>query len=504
MKAAPVFSDNMVLQRGRNVRIFGTLSGSESAVTVRIPELGIRAEAVISGRKWEAVLPPMEACDCCTVELVSGAVMKIFRNVAVGEVWLCGGQSNMEYELHNDKNGTAELKDCARENVRFFYTPKCPVIDAEHRRSFAESRWDMPSEDNSRAWSAVGWYFAKELSRKLGVTVGLIGCNWGGTSASAWVRRGYLMRDERLRPYIDEYESAISGKSDEEMLTEYDEYVAYHKEWEKRVGKCYAERPDIDWNEVLEICGENRYPGPMGIKNPMRPCGLHDTMIDFVRPYTLAGVLWYQGESDDHHPEVYDVLLSTLIGEWREEWHDIGLPFMIVQLPMFRYETEPDSKKWAAIRDAQMKVFRTVKNTGLAVALDCGELNNIHPADKSQIGHRLYLQALSEVYRLAGRKDTLPPVFSGFTASGNRAVLRFTNCRGFEVRGSLSGFEAAGPDGVFVPAEAEISGCEIVLTAGISPITAVRYKWTNYAGVELFGTNGIPVPPFTTASAADN
>ena len=498
MKTAAIFSDNMVLQRGKPVRIFGSCTNNDRQIAVRIPELNISASAVVSDGRWEAVLPPMEACDCCTVEVICGAVKKIFRNVAVGEMWLCGGQSNMEFELHNDKNGAAELSTCAGENVRFFYTPKCPVIDEEHRRSFAASRWDMPSEKASRAWSAVGWYFAKELSRKLGVTVGLIGCNWGGTSASAWVRREYLSRDERLRPYIEDYESAISGKSDEEMLTEYSEYCAYQSKWGERVDKCYSEDPNVSWEEVLEICGENRYPGPMGISNPMRPCGLHDTMIDFVKSYTLAGFLWYQGESDDHHAEVYDVLLSTLIDEWRTEWHDDELPFLIVQLPMFRYINEEDSKKWAVVRDRQMKVFRSVKNTGLAVCLDCGELNNIHPVDKSQVGHRLYLQALSEVYGLADRSDTLPPVFRDFSSTGNRAVLRFRNCYGFEVRGSLSGFEAAGADGTFVPANAEIQGTNIVLTTDVPLITAVRYKWTNYAEVELYGTNGLPVPPFTS------
>ena len=500
MKTAAIFSDNMVLQRGKNVRIFGTCANDSRPITVTVPELGITSEAIINGSEWEAVLPPMEACDSCSVEIKCGAVKIVYRNVAVGEVWLCGGQSNMEYELRNDKNGPEELKNCADENVRFFYTPKCPMLDEEHRRSFAASRWNMPSEKNSQAWSAVGWYFAKALSRKLGVTVGLIGCNWGGTSASAWVRREYLVRDDRLKPYIEDYESAISGKSDEEMLSEYSEYCEYQKLWGERVAKCYADDPDMKWSDVVAVCGENHYPGPAGISNPMRPCGLHDTMIDFVKPYTLAGFLWYQGESDDHHAYEYDTLLSTVIEEWRNEWHDIELPFMIVQLPMFKYKDDPDNKKWAVIREAQMKVYKTTRNTGIAVALDCGEFNNIHPVDKSEVGRRLYLQALSEVYHLASRSEALPPLFEDFIADGNAAVLRFSNCSGFAVKGELSGFEACGNDGVFRPAKAAVHGNEIILTADVSPVTAVRYKWTNYAGVELFGTNGLPVPPFNTDS----
>lgn len=498
MKAAPVFSDNMVLQRRKNVRIFGACGRSDRKITVRIPELGVSSEAVISGSRWEAQLPPMEACTSCTLEIICGAVKIVFRNAAIGEVWLCGGQSNMEFELQNDKNGRTELQAASHENVRFFYTPKHPMTDEEQRRAAAASCWTMPSEESSKAWSAAGWYFAKALSRKLGVTVGLIGCNWGGTSASAWMKREYLTRDARLMPYISDYDNAIFGKSEKEMLTEYDDYCAYQSAWEKRMQKCYAENPDIKWSEVLEICGENRYPGPMGIKNPMRPCGLHDTMIDLVRTYTLAGFLWYQGESDDHRPAAYQTLLSTLIEEWRTEWHDYELPFLIVQLPMFKYADDPDRKNWAVIRQAQMNVFRTVKNTGLAVALDCGEFNNIHPTDKSQIGWRLYLQALSEVYGLADRSETMPPLFRDFTAKGSIAVLRFDNCTGFEVRGRLEGFECAGADGIFVPANAEVQGACIVLNSDIPQIAAVRYKWANYAEVELFGTNGLPVPPFTT------
>jgi sialate O-acetylesterase len=495
MRTAAVFSDNMVLQRCKDVRIFGTCTQREKAITVSVPELGVSTPAVIKNGRWEAVLPPMNACDSCTLTVTCGAVKIVYRNVAVGEVWLAGGQSNMEYELHNDKNGTAELKNCSGENVRFYYTPKCPMKDEVLAASEAESRWALPSEKSAEAWSAVGYYFAKELSRRLGVTIGVIGCNWGGTSASAWVEREYLSRDVRLHPYLDDYDNAVKGRSDEEMIAEYDEYTALQNAWGERVEKCTRENPGIKWDEVLRICGKNLYPGPMGIKNPMRPCGLAETMVKRVAPYTLAGFLWYQGESDDHRPVSYCALMTALADNWRTLWHDDSLPFLTVQLPMFRYADEPDTRSWAYIREAQMNFFRTVKNTGMAVALDCGELNNIHPLDKAPIGHRLYLQSLSEVYGLADRSLTTPPIYSGFTASGNTALLRFSNCRGFDLRGELSGFETAGSDNVFRPAKAEIRGTEILLTAD-RPVLSVRYKWVNYAGVELYGKNEIPVPPF--------
>lgn len=503
MKIASVFSDNMVLQRGRNIRVFGTCTDTEKAITVNLSAHGMTftSHAIIKNGTWEAVLPPVKECDSCTLEVSCGAIKKVFKNVAIGEVWLAGGQSNMEFELHNDKNGAKELAECSGENVRYYYTPKCPIM-SELADTEKDTGWTMPSEKNSQAWSAVGYYFAKELSRRLGVTVGIIGCNWGGTSASAWIDRQYLEQDSRLRPYIVEYDSAVKGKSDEEMIAEYDEYCKYQDEWQKNVGECYAESPDMKWEDVVARCGENRFPGPMGIKNPMRPCGLYDTMVRRVAPYTIAGVLWYQGESDDHRPHTYEFLLKALIENWRTLWKDCELPFMIVQLPMFRYEDVPDTKSWAYIREAQEKVYLTVRNTGLAYALDCGELNNIHPVDKAPVGHRLYMQAMTEVYGLMGPSMSLPPLYDSYEVRNGTMMIKLINQDkglGGKNENCLDGFEIAGADGVYYPAKAKVSLPYIELTSDEVKIpVAARFKWTNYAEVSLFGVNGLPLPPFRT------
>lgn len=501
MKAAAVFSDNMVLQRGKPVRIFGVCGENCKNVTVTVPELDIASEAEISDRKWTAVLEPMNACNECTVVITSGDECITFVNVAVGEVWLAGGQSNMEFELQNEKNGARALSECEGENVRFYYTPKCEMNDERLAECEAKSSWQTPSAENSRAWSAVGYYFARELSRRLGVTVGVIGCNWGGTSASAWVDRVTLTNDVRLRAYIDDYDRAVEGKSDEQMIVEYDEYTVYQAEFERKMQKCYQETPDITWDEVQKKCGENRYPGPMGVKNPMRPCGLYEVMISRVCPYTLAGFLYYQGESDDHRPQSYEVLLKALISKWRSDWHDLELPFLIVQLPMHRFSADPDRKNWCLIREAQMNTYRTVRNTGIAVITDCGEFNNIHPTEKERAAHRLYLSALCEVYGMADRSEALPPMFSYFTRCGSSLVLHFDNCRGFETDGELEGFEIS-DDGVeYFAARAELNGECITLSARETVMPAyVRYLWTNYADVHIFGRNGLPLPPFRSDS----
>ncbi len=504
MKTAPIFSDNMVLQRHKNIRVFGSCSGREQRITVSIPELHASAEAVITGSRWEAVLPALPECDSCTLVVACGAIQKQFTNVAIGEVWLAGGQSNMEYELRNDRHGADELRECARENVRYYYTPKVSMLGEELNAAEAASRWEVASETGSVAWSAVGWYFAKELSRRLGCIVGILGCNWGGTSASAWVPREVL-DTAQLRPYLDEYDAATAGKSDEQMIAEYDEYTAYQAGFDRRVAECYAENPDIRWSEVLGKCGENRYPGPLGIKNPMRPCGLYETMVSRVCPYTVRGVLWYQGESDDHRPQSYCELMSALIRCWRGAWHDDEMAFLIVQLPMYSCDDDNEFTRWAYIREAQERLFRTVKNTGLAVALDCGEYNNIHPTDKSAVGHRLYLQALSEVYGLADRAETMPPMYASHEVRhGDTMIVYLDNPSGglSGNDGHLDGFELAGADGAYYPADSvEIRGNQIHIKCGkVKRPVNVRFKWINYAGVGLFGTNGIPVAPFRTDS----
>lgn len=502
MKAAAVFSDNMVLQRNRNIRVFGTCNADEKSITVSIPELESSARASVRNGRWEAVLPPRKECSSCTMEIVCGEVKEVFRNVAIGEVWLAGGQSNMEFELRNDKSSIKELTQCGDVNVRYYYTPKCEMLGAELEEAERQSCWKLPSAENSAAWSAVGYYFAKELSRHLGVTVGIIGCNWGGTSASAWMSREFLGQDSRLRPYLDDYDKAVAGKSQEEMIAEYDEYRTAQSKWQERVNACFEKDPHMKWADVVAECGENLYPGPMGVKNPMRPCGLYETMVSRIAPYTIMGVLWYQGESDDHRPRTYEYLLKALIANWRNDWKDKELPFMIVQLPMFRYADEPDTKSWAYIREAQENVYLSVKNTGLAVALDCGELNNIHPTDKAPVGHRLYMQAMTEVYGLMGYSMSLPPLYDNFEIIDDTLMIHLINCEkglGGKNKDCLGGFEIAGEDGIYYPAEAKVKLPYIELKSPEvkAPLSA-RFMWTNYADVALFGVNGLPLPPFRT------
>lgn len=499
LKVAAVFSNDMVLQRDKNVSVWGESDCDK--VSVSVNELGICVDAVCENGSWKATLPPMKAQNSVTVVVKAGNEQKTFTNVAVGEVWLCGGQSNMELEIRNAKDGKELLSsltpDC---NVRFYYTQKQGMICDEFYKIEENTCWQTASEENSQAWSAVGLHFGMMLAKELGVTVGLIGCNWGGTSASAWLDREAMLSDKDTAVYVTEYEEKIAGKTLEECIREYDEYCEYDRLWNEKSAKYYAEHENPSWDEVQEACGKNLWPGPMGPKNPFRPCGLYETMLMRVCPYTLRGFTYYQGESDDHRPDTYYKLLRMLITRWREEWGDDELSFLIVQLPMFKFEYDPDYKHWVKIREAQMRAFRTIKNTGIAVISDCGEFNNIHPVDKKPVGERLALQALYSTY---GRSDVsaFGPLFKDVLYKENELELCFDNAEnGLVVKGELTGFEIAGQDKVFCTAQAKVEGSRIILSCDkvTKPLYA-RYDCFNWCVPCIFGTNGIPLAPFRTS-----
>lgn len=519
-RVAAVFSNHMVLQRDKNVKIFGEGEDGQT-VTVKFREQEVTAR--VSEGRWCAVLAPMRASaktagECADPygDLFSGDTMTVscgksvctFVDVAVGEVWLAGGQSNMEFELQNCRGGMDFLANDKNPGVRFYYTQKNACMDAHFYEAEKNSCWSTFDQERARCWSAVGYFFAKRLAEKLGVVVGVIGCNWGGTSASCWMDVDTLARDRDLNTYLADYETAVAGKSEEEQVREYRAYEEYDRQWNERAAVCYAEDPAMSWEEVQRRCGQNKWPGPMGCINPFRPAGLYECMLKRVMPYTLRGFIYYQGESDDHKPQMYERLFRELIAKWREDWEDVSLPFLMVQLPMHRYAADPDYKNWCLIREAQMRVFETVKNTGIAVILDHGEFNEIHPKEKEAVGERLALQALWLVYGQCRQKSAFGPIFKEAVQCGRELLVSFDFAEdGFTFRGDQkctlpAGFELAGADRRFVPANVTLdAGHANVLRLsadGVECPVYARYCWTNYGAVNYFGKNGLPMAPFCT------
>ena len=490
IKVSPMFSDHMVLQRFKNISVFGTGDEGER-VTVTLG--GDTAETRVRGGRWTAVLPAQKTADGAEMTVSADGFSRTFTDIAIGEVWLAGGQSNMEDELQNCTTGKQHLENDAGVNVRYYYTQKIVNLEPRYEEVITNNGWQLFDSERAKCWSAVGYIYAKRLSEKLGCTVGIIGCNWGGTKACHWMSGESLEKDTDMRFDYDKYLAAIEGKSDEEMTREYREYENYHNEWCRKSADYYNNTPDPDWDGCLKVCGENRYPGPPLPLNPFSPTTLYNSMIKVVCPYTLAGFLYYQGESDDDNPQNYYKLLRGLIDLWRTDWGDDELPFLIVQLPMHRYSGDEDRKNWCLIREAQEKAYRTVRNTGLAVAIDCGEFNEIHPHDKEIVAERLYLQALN----FYGEQHR--PLLCGSVLPRNGGIEvsvdpQFTT----EIRGEKNGFELAGADGDFKPADFSVNGNKIFVTSPEVPEPVyIRYLWTNYSDkIPVYSTDGLPLAPF--------
>lgn len=561
-KVAAVFSDHMVLQREKNIAVFGEgEDGERVTVTLCGGAEEITAEDVTAGGRWKVALPAQHAGSGYSMTVCCGPYVRKFIDIVIGEVWLAGGQSNMELELQNAYEGAqaleadGELNGGSGPNVRFYYTQKIAYMDEYFFEQEEKTCWGCFGDGSEKYWSAVGYFFAKKLVKDLGVTVGVIGCNWGGTSASAWMDRESLLEDRGLRSYVDEYEAAVEGKSKEEQIREYDEYEAYHAVWSKKAEELAKTDPMLPWEEVLARCGECKWPGPMNCKNPFRPAGLYECMLKRVVPYTIRGVIWYQGESDDCKPYLYEKLFTKMIGVWRREWSDLSLPFVFVQLPMHRYQQDPDFKNWAVIREAQEHVYLTVKNTGMAVITEFSEWSEIHPRRKRGAGERLAKQAEFHVYHKLMARDAFGPMYSTHIVHGaqegercGKVELMFRYVKDgfyvtdqpfiekeYQVDGTVvlmpekeaesepaegstearermdapdlteeerrsDGFEIAGADRRFVPAQYEIVKDRIfVWSEEIAEPKYVRYLWTNYRIPHIFGRRtGIPLAPFRT------
>lgn len=507
IKTAILFTDDMVLQRDKRIAIFGEADGDyEITVTLGGNSVSVKA----AEGKWCAELPPMPAGGPYELHVAGQGENLCYKNVMIGEVWFAGGQSNMELELVNSLNGKEIEAAIVDSPVRYFFTPHVGFFGEEMDKADATNKWHVCAPKQTAGCSAVAYYFALNIAKELGVCVGIINCSWGGTSASCWMDEATINAKASTKIYMDEYNQAIEGKSLEEYLKEKAEYEVYYEQWNKKVEEYYSTQGDeATWEGACAYAGENRWPGPVGPQNEYRPTGLYHAMVQRLCPYTLRGFLYYQGEQDESKPDIYFELLQSLVQKWRLDWGDDTLPFLLVQLPMFKNKGDKDLKNWPLIREAQMRVFQTVKNTGIAVILDCGEFNNIHPVDKKPVGERLALQALYEIYQK--KADAFGPIYKDYQIEGKRMKLHFLYAEngmvykkdeacGIEPEQSETAFEIAGEDKKYYPAKIKVEKDTVTAWADeVSHPCYVRYAWTNYGPVTMFGVNGLPMAPFRTS-----
>jgi sialate O-acetylesterase len=522
LNCAAIFSDNMVLQRRKPIRVWGHAYRGDK---IEVELAGIKATAVAVRNSWMVTLPPIDSGINLTMTVRrlksfnSPEETITFGNVAMGEVWLAGGQSNMEVELMRAKDGKDYIDNAVKrgeqenKDVRFYKAKKYAVNDEFFYLDERENGWRALGE-NMHEWSAVGFHFAWEIAGSVDCPVGILGCNWGGTSICNWISLENHKKNAAGRVYLDEYNAIMEAKGMEAYLAEVEAEDAWFDDWQPKIAEYFATHPDNpDYREAEKYAGEpGHYPPPMGPFSFLRPGGLFETMIKRVAPYSLAGFLYYQGESDDSKPSHYCDMMKLLIEQWRETWADENLPFIFVQLPMWLQVGQPDHKNWARVRSQQMKAFKFVKNCGMAVITDCGETDNLHPIDKLPVGHRLALQARSFVYNDVTAEQANGPILHYTRPIENGIELYFDYAEdGFDIVSEAPTgyteplmpaytFEIAGSKGEFIaPDTVAFDGNKITLTSEkIKVPMYARYTFCNYCETPLYGKNGLPVAPFNT------
>jgi sialate O-acetylesterase len=474
----------MVLQRDLPIPFWGTAAPNQK-VTVTLGKESVSTAADGEG-KWLLRLGPQPVGGPLEVT-VSGKNTITYKNVLVGDVWVASGQSNMEFTLNRANNAKDEIAASEDSSLRMFTVRKNANYDV--RQTTVGGQWQPSNPQNSGAFSAVAYFLARQLRKEQKIPNGIIHYSWGGNPAQAWTRRDVLEKDARLKPIIDSWQKFVEG-----YPVAKEKYEADLKVWQEAADKAKAEGQPEPPNKPRAPNFPNT--------NPYRPSTLYNGMIAPLIPYGIKGVIWYQGESNVGDPAQYRVLFPTMISSWREEWKQGDFPFLFVQLANFmKVQEQPSEGGWAGLREAQTATL-SLPNTGMAVITDIGEADDIHPRNKQEVGRRLALAALAQVYN---RKVSYSgPMYDLMAVEGNTIRLRFKHTDdGLKPRDGeeLKGFAIAGADKKFVWANAKIEGDAILVSSPeVAAPVAVRYGWANNPIGNLYNGAGLPASPFRTDS----
>lgn len=464
LSMSSLYADYMVLQRDVPLDIHGTANTGEK-ITVEIG--GRKASATADNQgKWSVVLSPMQAAEDLTLTITAGKQRKVFSHVAVGEVWLCSGQSNMAFMLCQAESGKQDIAAADDPQLRLFdmkgrwetYDVAWPAscLDSlNHLQYFHETTWQPSTPASASRFSAVGYYYGRMLRQKLGVPVGLI-CNAvGGAPTEAWVDRNSL---ETSFPNI------LSNWLQNDFI----------QDW-------------VRGRAAKNLTNDQTKLG----RHPYEPCYLNESGILPLQQYPIKGVIWYQGESNAHNKDAHAKLFSLLIDGWRQNWNNPDMPFYFVQLSSL------NRPSWPWFRDSQLRIMKEISNTGMAVSSDCGDSLDVHPRCKQPIGERLARWALAKTYG----QDITPsgPVFSSVTRQADALIVSFLYADGLQTSDGKapSCFEIAEEDGLFHPATATIEGNTVRLTSPtIKHPRYVRYAWQPFTRANLVNADQLPASTF--------
>lgn len=484
LQLAVPFSNKMVLQRNTPITVWGV---STSNTTINLQVINNKNTIIAKAKtvsdkegKWKTFLPKLP--------VGTGNMLIVFTNtnkielsdIAIGEVWIAGGQSNMAFRLNQTLDAEKHITSANDNNIRFLLVPQISYKGQPTRQKW---EWNPATRDYVGEMSAIGYFFAKKLAETLHCPIGII-CDYkGGTPAEAWMSKEAIESNTEFKPILDNYNKIVAsyeGKY-EELYNNYTEKNILYKR-------------ALKMGDSTGIAPEE----PMGPKHYKRPVGLYETMILPIVPFTVKGVIWYQGEANAPRAEQYQKLFPALIEEWRVNFMNSTLPFYFVQLSNYNHPKYGDNPNWAELREAQLMTSEKVKNTGMVVSIDYGEKNDIHPKAKAPIGERLAAIALAKTYKM--RISYSGPIYKSYKIQEDKIILLFNNIgKKFAQNDSLKGFEICTKDEIFIPAKAIIKGKNIIVSSDeIKQPVAVRYGWKNWTDANLYNKNGLPASPFRT------
>ncbi len=486
IKPFSLFSDNTVLQREIEVPIWGTASGCN---TVTIQYNGQTKIAKVVDGKWIAKLSPMKANSTpLDMRLSCDKNEVVLHNVVVGEVWLAGGQSNMERQLGLRKpqkpllNWEEEAAAANYPAIREFSLPRnnneqIPV-------SAINAQWKVCNPTNVINFSAVAYFFAKQLHLQYNIPIGIIHSSWGGTNIERWMRKELLQSNPDFATVLNNYKNTVAS---------YPERLAiYNVKKDSLMIKWMAD-------SALAISAKKPMPTKPAAPsdpNPMRSGEygtLYKTMIEPLMPYSIKGVIWYQGESNSSNPTMYAKLFPAMIKDWREQWKIGNFPFLFVQIAPFKTGS-PE------LREAQLLTALHTSNTAMVVTIDCGDSTDVHPTNKKPVGQRLALAARVLAYH-EKRIVYSGPMYKSFKVKDDAIEVSFTHIgKGLKANGdSLIGFSISANGKDFVDVIAFIRKNRVVVSspAVVKPI-AVRYAFVKNPIGNLFNKDGLPASPFRT------
>ena len=444
-----IWGDNMVLQQQAEVTFRGKATpGKRVYASASWNHRKIYADCDRNGQ-WTLALPTPEAGGPYTITFSDGEELTL-KNILIGEVWFCSGQSNMEMRMMGNAaqpidNSLETLLNTSnyRDRIRFITVPR--TKDEKQRADFEDRKWEVPAPETTIDCSAAGYFFARQLTESLHIPVGLVINSWGGSRIEAWM-------DEKTLASVEGMNVKAAGN------------------------------PKLSMSQRLS--------------------GLYDTMLWPVKNFTARGFLWYQGESNISNYQFYAPMMTAMVQLWRNVWEAPDMPFYYVQIAPHQYKDSRDTGA-ALLREAQMEALKTIPNSGIIPTTDIGDEFCIHPSQKEVVGLRLATLALTKTYGVR-RLPSTGPVMTKVDYSGNKAIVTFNNAPAglFPTFSELEGFEIAGADKKFYPAKAKIIGrtnTVEVWSEEVAQPVAVRYAFRNYVGnITLRNTFGLSAFPFRT------